>query len=85
MIEAFGTFAAGGMVLCYALETRGRAWVFGLAGFCALSSVYAFWIESWPFFAVEGVWSGLALRRGFARECSTRQMTRAVPFETDPL
>jgi hypothetical protein len=67
MIEGLGTFVVVGMVTCYGLEARSVGWVLGFAFFCSMASLYAFWIESWPFFFVEGAWSGLAARRGFRR------------------
>ena len=67
MVEGFGTVAVVGMTLCYAIEDRSVWSVFAFAGFCALASIYAFWIGSWPFFVVEGMWTVLALRRGFVR------------------
>ena len=74
MIEWLGTVAVSGMALCYAIEDRSVWCVFGFAGFCALASVYAFWIGSWPFFVVEGLWSLLALRRAVVRH----RMERAL-------
>ena len=67
MLEAFGAAAATAMVLCYALEERGPGFTFGFAASCAVASMYALAIASWPFFALEGVWSIVALRRGLRR------------------
>ncbi len=85
MVEVFGTFAVAGMVLCYALEARGTVWVFGFAGFCALSSAYAFWIETWPIFVVEGDWSGLALKRGFVRASADPREVHPISFGSDAI
>ena len=76
MIEGLGTVAVIGMVICYALEDRSPGWVFGFSGFCMMASGYAFWIESWPFFFVEGAWSILALRRGVIRRGRERWESR---------
>ena len=62
-VEAFGAVAVSAMVLCYALEHRGRGYVFGFAGACLASSGYALLIRSWPFAAVEFVWAAVALHR----------------------
>ncbi len=67
VIELFGTLAAAAMLLCYALEDRGPAFTLGLAASCAAASGYAFAIGSWPFFAIEVLWAGVALRRGVRR------------------
>ncbi len=62
-IEIFGTAAVSAMALCYALEERSRVFVLLFAVACLASSGYAALIESWPFAAVELLWSFLALRR----------------------
>lgn len=51
------------MLLCYAMEPRGRGWVLGFAGACVLGSAYGFLQGAWPFGAVEAVWAAVALRR----------------------
>ena len=62
-VEVFGTFAVVAMVVCYALEARGRHFVLLFALACAASSVYAVLIEAWPFAAVEAIWTVVAARR----------------------
>ena len=62
-IEIFGVLAVSSMVLFYALEERSPTYVSLFAAACLASAFYAVLIESWPFAAVEGVWSALALRR----------------------
>jgi hypothetical protein len=62
-VTAFGVCALTFMMLMYALEGRGRAFVGLFALGCALSSVYGFASGAWPFGAVEGVWTIVALGR----------------------
>jgi hypothetical protein len=51
------------MMLMYALESRGRAFVLAFAVGCALSSVYGFASGAWPFGVVEAIWAVIALGR----------------------
>ena len=62
-LTLFGLVAVSLMLLCYAMEARGRGWVLGFAGSCALGSAYGFLQGAWPFGAVEAVWAVVALRR----------------------
>jgi len=62
-LTLFGLVAVSLMLLCYAMEARGRGWVLGFAGACALGSAYGFLQGAWPFGVVEAVWSLVALRR----------------------
>ena len=61
--ELFGIAAVTAMVVTYALEARSPWYVLAFAVACAAASVYAVLIRSWPFAAVEGVWSVVALHR----------------------
>ena len=61
--EGFGFVAAAAMVTMYALEGRGRRYVLGFTIACAAASTYAVLIHSWPFAAVEAVWTLVAVRR----------------------
>jgi hypothetical protein len=63
LLTAFGLLAVILMLAFYTLETRGRWYVFGFAGACALGSAYGFLQGAWPFGVVEAVWSVVALRR----------------------
>ena len=63
MLELSGFVAVILMVTMYALEARSPWFVFGFAIACALASLYATLIQSWPFAAVEGLWSLVAFRR----------------------
>jgi hypothetical protein len=51
------------MMLMYALERRGRAFILAFACGCALSSVYGFLAGTWPFGVVEAIWAAIALHR----------------------
>ena len=63
MLTAFGVAALTFMLLMYALEGRGPAFVLAFACGCLLSSAYGFLAGTWPFGVVELVWAGIALRR----------------------
>ena len=62
-LTAFGVAALTFMMLMYALERRGRAFVLAFALGCALSSAYGFASGAWPFGVVEAVWAAIALDR----------------------
>ena len=62
-LTLFGLVAVSLMLLCYAMEARGRGWVLGFAGACALGSAYGFVQGAWPFGVVEAVWALVAVRR----------------------
>jgi hypothetical protein len=51
------------MILMYTLEHRAPLFVAAFALGCALSSSYGFLAGTWPFGAVEALWSLVALRR----------------------
>lgn len=63
MLTAYGAAAVTFMMLMYALERRGPAFVLAFACGCALSSSYGFLAGTWPFGVVEAIWSLIALRR----------------------
>ena len=63
MLTLFGVTVLSLMMLMYALEARGRAFVFAFSIFCALSSLYGFLSGAWPFGVVEAIWAVIALRR----------------------
>jgi hypothetical protein len=62
-ITLYGVAALTFMMLMYALEKRGPAFVLAFAAGCALSSAYGFLSGAWPFGVVEAVWAVIALRR----------------------
>jgi len=51
------------MLVFYALEDRAHWFVLLFAVACLMSSIYGFLQGAWPFGAVEGVWTLVALRR----------------------
>jgi hypothetical protein len=63
VLTAFGVVVLTFMMLMYALERRGAAFVLLFAVGCALSSSYGFLAGAWPFGVVELVWAGIAARR----------------------
>jgi len=63
LLSAFGLFAVSLMLVTYALESRSNWYVLAFAAACAMGSVYGFLQGAWPFGLVEGVWSGVAVRR----------------------
>jgi hypothetical protein len=63
MLTAFGAAAVTFMMLMYALEKRGRGFVFAFGFGCLLSSAYGFLAGTWPFGVVEAIWAGIAFNR----------------------
>lgn len=63
MIEIFGFVSVSAMVLFYALESRSDFFILAFAASCVSSASYAALIGSWPFAAVESVWSVIAFAR----------------------
>jgi len=63
MLTLYGACAVTFMMLMYALESRGPAFILAFAGGCVLSSSYGFLSGAWPFGVVELIWSGIAVRR----------------------
>jgi hypothetical protein len=63
VLTAFGAAAVTFMVLMYALERRGRAFILAFACGCLLSSAYGFLAGTWPFGVVEAIWAAIAIQR----------------------
>ncbi|MEM9657149.1 MAG: hypothetical protein AAF961_02200 [Planctomycetota bacterium] len=63
LIEAFGFLSVSAMVTFYALESRAPVYVLAFAGSCLSAACYATLIGSWPFAAVETLWSVVAFNR----------------------
>jgi hypothetical protein len=78
MLTVFGACAVTFMMVMYALESRGRAFVLAFSVGCALSSAYGFMAGTWPFGVVEAVWSLVALKRyrGQASAAARRQRSQ---------
>jgi hypothetical protein len=69
-LTAFGLAAVTAMLVAYALEERGAAWILVFAFACAAGSVYGFLQGAWPFGVVEAIWAVVALRRWLQRRGS---------------
>jgi hypothetical protein len=63
VLTAFGAAAVTFMMLMYALERRGRGFIFAFGCGCVLSSAYGFLAGTWPFGVVELIWAGIAFNR----------------------
>jgi hypothetical protein len=63
MLTAFGAAAVTFMMLMYALERRGRGFIFTFGCGCLLSSAYGFAAGTWPFGVVEAIWAIIAFNR----------------------
>ena len=68
----FGFLAVTAMLVAYALEERSHWFVLGFAVASAAASSYGFLIESWPFAAIEAIWSLVALRRWWVRRAAAQ-------------
>ena len=80
-LDAFGLFAVGAMVICYALEDRSPRFILGFAGSCLLASIYGFLQCAWPFGIVEAIWFLLALRRWrLAERVSYTHVSRRISW-----
>jgi hypothetical protein len=62
-LTLFGLFAVAAMLLCYALERKGRQYILGFSIACILGSIYGFLQGAWPFGLIEAVWALVALKR----------------------
>jgi hypothetical protein len=63
LLTIYGAAAVTFMMVMYALESRSPHFIAAFAVGCALSSSYGFLAHTWPFGAVEAVWTIVALRR----------------------
>jgi presenilin-like A22 family membrane protease len=66
-LTLFGALAVASMLVFYALEARSAWFVLAFAGACLASSAYGFLQGAWPFGVVELIWSGVAVKRWWAR------------------
>jgi len=62
-LTIFGWLSVTAMLVFYALEKRSRWFILAFAIACVLASVYGFLQGSWPFGAIEAIWSVVALNR----------------------
>lgn len=74
-LTLFGLLSVGAMLVFYALESRGPAFVIAFAWACLAASVYGFLQGAWPFGLVELAWSGVAVRRWWIRRNIDRART----------
>ena len=72
------------MMLMYALEKRGPAFIAAFALGCALSSTYGFLSGAWPFGVVEGIWTFVALRRYLAVRAGRPDAAPRGPARVEP-
>jgi hypothetical protein len=70
MLNAFGLVAVSLTLICYALEDRSPNYILAFGGGCLASAVYGFLQGAWPFGVVEIAWTGVAVRRWWARRQS---------------
>jgi hypothetical protein len=66
------------MMLMYALERRGRGFIFAFGCGCLLSSAYGFLAGTWPFGVVELIWAGVAFDR-YRRMPSDERRAQQAP------
>jgi hypothetical protein len=62
-LTCFELFAIASMLACYALEDFSTWFAPGLAGICALGSVYGFLQDAWLFGIAAAMWSLVSLQR----------------------
>ncbi len=75
-LTIFGLLAVTAMLVFYALEKHSRWFILAFAGSCVLASAYGFLQGAWPFGLVEGIWTGVAIRRWWVeRRSSTHQIS----------
>jgi hypothetical protein len=83
VITLFGVLSVTAMLVFYALEERDASWTLWFARACLASSSYGFHQGAWPFGIVEGIWTGVALRRWHAATRPSRSRRDAVPIACD--
>ena len=71
-LSLFGLFAVTAMLIFYALEDRSPWFILAFAFSCMLGSAYGFLQGAWPFGLVEGVWSGVAIRKWWLSRTQSR-------------
>jgi hypothetical protein len=81
-ITLFGVVSVSAMLVFYGLEERGAIWILWFAGACLASSLYGFLQGAWPFGIVEGIWTGVAIRRWRAAR-PARPRSNAMPIACD--
>lgn len=79
MLTLFGVTALTFMMLMYALERRGRGFIFAFGCGCLLSSAYGFLAGTWPFGVVEAIWAAIAFRRFHTTGADEARTSAASP------
>ena len=77
-LTLFGLLAVTFMLIFYALEDRGPAYILAFAGACALASVYGFLQGAWPFGVIEAIWAGVATHRWNGRTLQARRAATSI-------
>ena len=72
------------MMLMYALERRGRGFIFAFGCGCLLSSAYGFLAGTWPFGVVEAIWAAIAFRRYHTTRVDEARTSEAPPRHPAP-
>jgi hypothetical protein len=67
-LTVFGAASVTAMMICYALESRQRAFTLAFACACFASSAYGWLAGTWPFGVVELIWGLVALRKWWIRD-----------------
>jgi hypothetical protein len=80
----FGVTALTFMMLMYALERRGRRFIFAFGCGCLLSSAYGFLAGTWPFGMVEAIWAAIAFRRYHTTGVDEARTAAAAPSVSAP-
>lgn len=62
-VTIYGVVVLVFMMVMYALERRGRAFILAFGIGCLLSSSYGFLSGAWPFGVVEAIWAVVAILR----------------------
>lgn len=65
MLTAYGATVVTLMMIFYAFEARSPWFTFAFAISCVGSASYGFLAGTWPFGAVETVWSVIAFRKWY--------------------
>jgi hypothetical protein len=76
VLTAFGAAAVTFMMLMYALERRGRGFIFAFGCGCLAASAYGFAAGTWPFGIVELIWAGVAFKRWRDTPAPERRVTQ---------
>jgi hypothetical protein len=66
-LTPFGLTSVTAMLVFYALEDRGPAFILAFAAACVAASAYGFLQGAWPFGVVEAIWALIALQRWWKR------------------